>query len=73
MEAPTLRIPNFNREFILYTFPSNHLIMAMLTQKDEVGEEFPVSLISTILQGAKLKYPFIDKQSFAIFKAMKHF
>jgi hypothetical protein len=31
VEAPTLRSPNFDKEFILYTFSSNHLMVAMLT------------------------------------------
>ena len=32
-ESPTLWRPNFNKEFILYTFPSDHSIMDVLTQK----------------------------------------
>ena len=71
-EAPTLRSPNFDNEFILYTFASDHSIAAVLTQKNEDGEEFPVSFMSTGLQGAELKYPAIDKQAFAVFKAVKH-
>ena len=46
-DAPTLRSPNFEKEFILYTFASNHSIATVLTQKDEVGEEFPVSFMIT--------------------------
>ena len=46
VEAPTLRSPNFDNKFILYTFPSDHSIVAMLTQKNEVREEFPVSFMS---------------------------
>ena len=42
IEDPTLRSPNFDRDFILYTFDSNHSIMVVLTHKDEVGEKFPV-------------------------------
>ena len=42
VEDPTLWSPNFDREFILYTFSSNHLILDVLIEKDEVGEEFPV-------------------------------
>ena len=34
-KAPTLRSPNFNNEFILYTFASNHSIVVVLTQKNE--------------------------------------
>ena len=45
----------------------------MLTQKNEEGEEFPVSFMSTGLQGVELKYPTIDKQAFVVFKAVKHF
>ena len=72
-EVPTLRSPNFDNEFILYTFSSNHSIASMLTQKNEDGEEFLVSFMSMELQGVELKYPAIDKQAFAIFKVVKHF
>ena len=73
VEAPPLQSPNFNMEFILYTFASDHLIATMLTQKSEVGEEFPLSLMSIGIQGAKLNYPTIEKQYFMVFKAIKHF
>jgi hypothetical protein len=45
----------------------------MLTQKNEDREEFPVSFMSTGLQGADMKYPTIDKQAFAVFKVVNHF
>ena len=48
-EAPTLRIPNFDNQFILYTFSSDHSIADVLTQKNEEGEKFPVSFMSTWL------------------------
>ena len=73
VEDPTLWSLNFDRDFILYTFALDHLIAAMLTQRDEVGKEFPVSFMSTILKGAKLNYPAVDKQDFTVFKAVKHF
>ena len=72
-ETPILRSPNFDNEFILCTFASDHSIVVVLTQKNEDGEEFLVSFMSTRLQGAELKYPAIDKQAFAVFKAVKHF
>ena len=73
VEAPTLRSPNFDNEFILYTFAFDLSIVAMLTQKSEDREEFPVSFMSMELQGAELKYPTINKQAFAVFKVVKHF
>ena len=45
----------------------------MLTQKNEEGEEFPVSFMSTGLQGVELQYLAIDKQAFVVFKVVKHF
>ena len=35
------------------------------------GGEFPISFMSTGLQGAKLNYPAINKQAYAVFKAVK--
>ena len=72
-EAPTLWSPNFDNEFILYTFAYDHSIVVVLTQKNEEGEEFMVSFMRIGLQGVELKYPTIDKQAFVVFKAMKHF
>ena len=71
-EAPTLQCPNLDNEFILYAFAFNHSIATVLTQKNEEGEEFLVSFMSIGLQGAKLKYPTIDKQALAVFKVVKH-
>ena len=45
-EAPTLRSTNFDNEFILYTFASDHLIAAVFTQKNEEREESPLSLLA---------------------------
>ena len=72
VEAPTLRSPNFDNKFILYTFASDHSIVVVLTQKNE-GDEFSISFMGTSLQGAELKYPAINKQAFMVFKVVKHF
>jgi hypothetical protein len=49
------------------------LIAVVPTQKNEAGEEFPISFMSTGLQGVELNYPTIDKQAFAVFKVVKRF
>ena len=72
VEAPTLQSPNFDKEFILYTFSSDHSIVVVLTWKDKVGEEFPVSFMSAWLQGVEVNYPAIDTQAFALLKVVKH-
>ena len=72
-KATALRSPNFDNEFILYTFSSDHSIVVVLTHKNEDRGEFLVSFMSTGLQGAELKYTTIDKQAFVVFKAVNHF
>ena len=71
--APSLKSPNFDKDFILYTFASDDSLAAVLTQKEDGGDEFPISFMSTGLQGAKLNYPAIDKQAYALFKVVKQF
>ena len=43
----------------------------MLTKKEQRGDEYPISFMSIGLQGAKLNYPAVDKQAYAVFKAVK--
>jgi hypothetical protein len=66
--APSLRSPDFSKYFLLYTFASEHSLAAILTQKDEQGDEYPVSFMSTGLQGVELNYPLVDKQAFSSIK-----
>ena len=71
--APSLKSLDFDKDFILYTFASDDSLAAVLTQKEDGGDEFPISFMSTGLQGAKLNYPGVDKQAYAVFKAVKQF
>ena len=40
--APSLKSPNFQEDFILYTFASDDSLAAVLTQKEDRGDEFPI-------------------------------
>ena len=71
--APSLKSLDFEKYFILYTFASDDSLAAMLTQKEDGGDEFPISFMSTSLQEAELNYPAVDKQAYAMFKAVKQF
>ena len=70
--APSLKSPNFDKDFILYTFASDDSLAAVLTQKEDGGDEFPISFMSTG-QGGELNYPTVDKKAYAVFKAVKQF
>ena len=71
--APSLKSLDFEKDFILYTFASDDSLAVVLIQKENGGEEFPISFMSTGLQGAELNYPAVDKQAYAVFKAVKQF
>ena len=44
--APSLKSPDFDKDFILYTFASDDSLEAVLTQKEDGGDEFPISFMS---------------------------
>lgn len=71
--APTLRIHDFTKEFILYTFASDSSFTTILTQKNGEKDEVPISFMRSRLQGVELNYPDIDKKSYVVLKAIKTF
>ena len=46
--APSLKIPDFERDFILYTFASDDSLAAVLTQKEEGEDEYPISFMNML-------------------------
>lgn len=71
INAPSLATPNFSDPFILYTFASDRSYDAILTQANQEKEEAPISFFSSNLQGAELNYSDVEKQAYAVFKAIK--
>ena len=66
--APSLKSPYFEKYFNLYTFASDDSLAVVLTQKEDGGDEYPISFMSTGLYGGALNYPAVDKQAYAVFK-----
>ena len=71
--APSIKTSNFKKYFILYTFVFDDSLEEMLTQKEDGADEYRISFMSTGLQGGELNYPAMDKQAYAVFKAIKQF
>lgn len=63
----------FNKYLLLYSFTSNTSLVVVLTQKDELNNEQPISFMSASLQGPELKYLTMKKQAYEVYKEMKHF
>jgi hypothetical protein len=72
-EAPVLTIPDYLKDFLIFSFASQHTIASVLLQKDDEGFEFPIAFFSKSLRDAKLKYDIMEKQAYAMVKALKAF
>jgi hypothetical protein len=72
-KAPVLASPNFEKDFILFSFASEHTIAGVLLQKDEQNFENPIAYYSKTLRDAPLKYDIMEKQAYALVKALKEF
>eukprot|EP00253_Pinus_taeda_P027811 PITA_27811 len=72
-QTPVLTSPQFDRDFIIFSFASEHTIAAVLLQKDDLGNEKPIALFSKALRDAPLKYQIMEKQAYSLVKAIKEF
>lgn len=73
VEEPSLITPNFDKEFILYTFASHSSWAIVLIEKNVENVDVPIFFMSLGLHGAELKCHDIDKHAFSIYKVVKHF
>lgn len=72
-KAPVLASPNFEKYFILFSFASEHTIASVLLQKDDQNFEKPIAYYSKKFWYAPLKYDIMEKQAYALVKALKEF
>jgi hypothetical protein len=72
-KTPVLTSPKFDRDFIIFSFASEHTIAVVLLQKDDQGCEKPIAFFSKALRDAPLKYQIMEKQAYALVKAIKDF
>eukprot|EP00253_Pinus_taeda_P009966 PITA_09966 len=72
-QTPVLTSPQFDKDFIIFSFASEHTIVAVLLQKDDQGNEKPIAFFSRALRDAPLKYQIMEKKAYALVKAIKDF
>ena len=72
-EELVLTSPDYLRDFLIFSFASEHTISAVLLQKDDEGFERPITFFSKSLRDTELKYDIIEKQAYAMVKALKAF
>ena len=62
-----------SKYFLIFSFASEHTVAAVLLQKNTEGMEQPISFFSKALRDAPLKYNIMEKQAYALIKALKDF
>ena len=72
-KASILVSPNFDKEFMIFSFVLEHTIAGVLLQKNEHNLEQPISFYNKALRDSILKYDIMEKQSYACVKALKEF
>jgi len=65
--------PNFDKDFMIFSFASEHTIAGVLLQKNEQNEDQPIAFHRKTLSDSTLKYNIMEKQAYASVKALKEF
>jgi hypothetical protein len=71
ISAPILQVPNFEKEFTLFTDASNFAIGAVLTQLGEDGTYMPIAYLSHQLNKTQQNWATIEKEAYSIVYALK--
>ncbi len=69
---PVLHQPNLSKQFELKVNASLFAVEAMLFQRDEEGQWWPVSYYSTALNLAEWNYDIWDREFLRMIKGLKH-
>jgi len=72
-KASVLASPNSAKDFMFFSFASEHTIVGVLLQKDERNFENPIAYFSRTLRDSPLRYDIMEKQEYALVKALKEF
>ena len=70
--APGLAYPDFSRPFILHTDACKEGIGAVLTQKDDEGQERPIAYWGRALHAAERNYTVTEWEALAVVAAVKN-
>jgi hypothetical protein len=72
-EAPVLISPDYSKDFLIFSFASPDTVAVVLLQTNEVGLEQPITYFSQALRDVEIRYDTMEKQAYALVKALKAF
>jgi hypothetical protein len=73
IEAPVLVSLDYSKDFLIFSFASFDTVAAVLLQRNAEGLEQSISFFSRALRDAEIKYDIMEKQDYALVKALKAF
>jgi hypothetical protein len=73
IKALVLINTNYSKEFFIFPFASEDTIVVVLLQRNGHGYEQPISFFNKTLRYSELKYDIMEKQAYALVKALKYF
>ena len=65
--------PDFNKDFILYTFATDFSYAAVLTQKKHEDAEIPIYFMTSTFKGVEINYSQFEKNTYTVYKSVKHY
>jgi ribonuclease HI len=72
-EAPVLISPDYSKDFLIFSFASPDTVAVVLLQTNDSGLEQPIAYFSRALRDAEVRYDTMEKQAYALVKALKAF
>jgi hypothetical protein len=72
-EAPILISNDYSKDFLIFSISSIDIVAVVLLQRNVEGLEQPISFFSRALRDAEIKYDMMEKQAYALVKALKTF
>jgi hypothetical protein len=73
IEAPLLIIPDYSKDFLIFSFASFDTLVVVLLQKNEEGLEHPISFFNRALRDEEVRYDIMEKHDYDLFKSLKDF
>jgi hypothetical protein len=65
--------PYYSKDFLIFSFVSSDTLAVVLLQKNDAGLEQPIAYFSRALRDAEVRYDIMEKQAYALVKALKYF
>jgi hypothetical protein len=72
-EDLVLIIPDYSKDFLIFSFASPNMVDAVLLQTNKVGLEQPIAYFTRALRDAEVRYDTMEKKAYTLVKALKAF